>query len=284
MLHQRSLLVTLTLHCPTFRRADKDVTDRVLLDHHAGRNAGNFVKNLLPDEAAKKRTRAPAGSLAAILQHDADWRDWHIAQTSPFLEGARLLDIRNYDTYMAGHRERTGTRQALVDGFLPLYAQKIAQAKAALNGLFNEEDYPPANRLNFTVEFDVLPVPQSGHLVVDLTNAEVEELQAKLNHRLAQATDEARLDDLRKLAEPLSKLVTRSRKFPELWDDMGDVLDVLSRSNVSGDPTLEDLRRLAEQVHRGFTPDELKTSETRRQAAADQAKTILAKMQAYVTA
>ena len=83
--------------------------------------------------------------------HTLSWEDW----------GARILPAAAYFDYMNEQRGFKTAFDAAADQFERNYVQYVNDAKAALNGMFDPDDYPDVYdiRARFAFETIVSPLP-----------------------------------------------------------------------------------------------------------------------------
>ena len=103
-LHEKSVLIDLTLTSITTSRIDQSVTADVLHRNAAGKDAGRWVSKLWPKEA-----------IDPIQKHDAKTGTLHREMTLPWLDNSkRILPTARFDEYMRIMRDRRPEREDLV--------------------------------------------------------------------------------------------------------------------------------------------------------------------------
>jgi hypothetical protein len=216
-LNERALLVD--LHVGTWHAniKDKKVSKKVIKEHNASDNAGNFNKNLLPFECAEYK---------AIRQAERDARDFHWEQTAPWIDGGiRILTGANFMNYMAGMRERKATFDLAVEEFVPLYPsllEKAAKPKPeGLGDMFNIADYPNQAVIKNEFEFRVkrMPIPAGCDFRLGLNPEQIESLREEYDRDLKQQEETA-------MREVWDRLYTVVKKASE---DLGDKRRVSTR-------------------------------------------------------
>jgi hypothetical protein len=154
-----------------------------------------------------------------------------------------------------------------------------------LNGLFREEDYPAAEKLRkkFGVKLEVLPIPTGNDFRVQMSAEEqarvAREIDANVRESLTRGTE----DLWKRLREVVSHMVDRlnepeSHFHATLVTNVFDLVELLPRLNVNGDP---DLNRFAEQIKQrlcGLTAQDLKKRDLLRMATATDAAEIVAEI------
>jgi hypothetical protein len=282
-IRDRALLVWLTISTWTARKYDRKVSEKVNNDYHASADAGRYNKFLLPGDAASyKALITIAGSIRQ--QHYADTLAWSD-------EGWRCLPTANYMQYTETYRKRKAEFDAALDEFVRDYPALKATAKAKLNGLYKEEDYPSAQdirqRFNLAVEF--APIPAEGDIRVDLSAAQIASIEASIASRIDSAVSLATGDAWSRLHTVVSKINERLQDPDAIFRDSlvenaNDVCDVLKRLNVTNDPDLESMRvRVMRELTR-YSPDALRTNASQRSTVAAAADKILRDMSAFYAA
>ncbi len=88
-----------------------------------------------------------------------------------------------------------------VESFFAVYPRYVEQVRPELNGLFREEDYPPAAKLRqkFGIRLEILPIPSGEDFRVEMS-----------------AKEQARISRARSCQRPTLALTRklRSRKIP----------------------------------------------------------------------
>ncbi|MHB9008693.1 MAG: hypothetical protein ACYDC1_17400 [Limisphaerales bacterium] len=278
MLHQRALMVTLSFGGWGQTTKDDDATEIVVKETGASRNSGDFGKKRFPHDPLKP-----------LRKYDDSKREWFRDQTQPFMEGVRILDIRNYQTVVDGIRqirsERAGVIAQCGFGDATRYRENKELARQALASLYREEDYLPFDDVYERLEkitFELLPLSDSKHVILDMAEEELGEVRAHYEQLMTERESSMTVATYQRLAEPLIKLLSRQKMFGELWEEWKDVIDTVARNNPTRDANLEALRQEAEAIRRKFDGvDLLKAEDARAKAQAD-TKALLAKMAGYL--
>lgn len=274
MLHDRAILIDLTLTSITTSRIDQSVTTDVLRRNGAKEDAGRWVSRLWPKEA-----------IDPIVRHDAKTGTLHREMTLPWLDNSkRILPTARFDEYMRIMRERRPEREALVrDHFIGRYAHWLHEARTMRQHLFRPAEYPDqataAARFSFRVEAE--PVPHKNDFRVQLSGPDLAEMQSVLEDRLAEAARIARNDLAARITEPLVRMVERladpDAKFKDsLIENIRTVAEAIPALNITDDPTLEAARQRILSGLATLDPETLRQSRSDRTRAASEANHILA--------
>jgi hypothetical protein len=283
-LHNQAMLVRLAINMWTARKYDRKVSDKVAVDHGAGSDAGRYNKVLVARDAIK-----------AIEKMAGAARTFHYENTLPWSDtGARILPSMNFDHYSAQMRQLRADFERAVTQFADSYPVLVEDARALLNGMFNEQDYPHASsikgRFGFSITID--PIPLAADFRVDLAYDETERIRQEIETRVQEAQTEAmrslwkRLyDAVKHMAEKLLK-EREDGKSPIFHDtlvtNLCELAALLPRLNVTDDPNLEAMRKEVEDRLCVHDPQELRDQPGVRQEVAKDAKAILDSMAGYL--
>jgi hypothetical protein len=275
-LHDRAILIDLTLTSLTTSRTDQGVTASVLRANAAKDDAGRWVSRLWTKEA-----------IDPIARHDAKTGSLHREMTLSWLDNSlRILPTARFDEYMQVMRDRRPEREAIIrDHFIGRYAHWLQEAANMRQGLYRPAEYPDVATAaaRFTFRVEAQPVPHRDDFRVSLSAGDMREMQAILDDRLVEAGKVARNDLVARISEPLVRIVERLSdpdcKFKDsLIDNIRTIAGAIPAFNVTDDPALEDVRL---RIHRGLAqldPDTLRESRSDRTRAAAEANQILASL------
>ena len=280
-LSEKAMLAKLSISKWSARKHDKGVSAEVARTHGTAQDRGRYNKVLVAQEALK-----------AIQQAESTARTFHYTQTLPWKDdGARILPSLNYLTYTAEIRRLKAEFEAAVNDFLYSYLDLVGQARLDLNGLFNHEDYPTADRIGrkFSFEVEIDPLPTAADFRVNLQGDEVGRIQAEIEGRLKAAQNTAMSDLFTRLYEVVKhaaeKLTDKTAIFRDsLITNIQDLVDLLPRLNLTDDPQLEALRLDVSNKLLGYEPDTLRKDQFARMETAQAAQDILGAMAGYTNA
>lgn len=278
-IHSRAMLIRLSVSCWDGRRFDKKITDEVNTRHAATKEAGRYNKHLLGGRKASP-THMEAVSKGKAL------RTAFYAQTLPWAdEGWRLLPTANYDTFTDSMRKVRASFDAAVDTFILDYPRLKESAKALLNGMYCEDDYPTVDsiRERFRFSIDFAPVPSKGDFCLNLPADQLISIQDSTMERVESATKDAMQEIWKRLHGVVQKvsetLESPKRVFRDtLISNVADMADALTRMNVTNDPTLESMRARVSAEIAELNPDTLRTQPRARKLAVKSADAILETM------
>lgn len=275
-LQQYTIMVALHLACPGLRRPDKDARRELADSKGTEEKAWSVSKLLFPHDPLKP-----------LRQFDDKMREqWFNLNTALFLEGMRITRITKLDELQAEFRDRRDERRQLVEAFTnpEAYERHKDLARQALNGEYDEANYPHPSKCDFTCELQVLPVPdkKQTHLLCEVTNEMLSDIEANTEHVLNRCVEQARNETLTKIMEPLVKLTSRVKMFPQLWDEMRQVSRAVDSCNITGDPAIDELRQAMLHLTVTHHPDACLKDDHARSSAQAEAKSILSRMQSLL--
>lgn len=275
-----AVLVNLAIPTAAMTRTHREVTRDVLTEKHAKANAGRFVKNLLPSRRA--------AAVQAVLN---ELRTWHYVRTTVWDDcGARLLAARAYLEYLEqfGQRKRAiadAVRSHLVDP----WDDMIAEARSEQGDLFDMGMMPGPNEIQARIvpRLIVLPVPQSGHLMVDLPAELLAEAREQLDQDVNNRLDASLKDVWGRVHDVLERVVDRLGSPDAIFRDSlienaRELVDLLPSLNVTGDKRLVDVTALLREKIACQEPGKLRQSPALRATVAQEAQAILAGVRAPI--
>lgn len=267
----RAMLANVTIGVWEARKHDREVTDKVNDEYHAGHEAGRYHKHLFG---------GPVPELSALVTASHYLRWTHYAQTLPWSDtGWRLLPTANYWEYRKIMQEKYEAFKDAVERFVSAYPRLVREAKSKLNEMYRESDYPAASSIarKYHAEFDVMPIPSGDDFRVTLPKEEMKRVAAEVEARVAQFVERAMQDAWARLDTAVSDLKDRLGRDAKglragVLVKLGELADVLGRLNLTNDPALEKARKqvltqLATLDAKGLKEDE--TTRTKAQAAVD---------------
>lgn len=273
------VLADLSISVWTARKFDRGATKRANEEAGADSHAGRFNKHLF----AGAETHRRIGKIAAAA------RNTHYQETLPWADkGARLLPTKNYLEYVEKLRSFEEDFNQAVQEFLDSYEDLCQEARFLLGELYNPDDYPSvaAVRAKFQWNLDFEPLPTTGDIRVELPAQEIEAMRQSLERRINSSIQEASKDAWARLHKVVANIRERLSDPDKIFRDslignVEDVVDLLTRLNVTGDPELEKMRRLVETELSTVAPEDLRKDEEYRNQTADKANEILNQMAAF---
>lgn len=278
-IHSRAMLVSLRISTWRASRLDKNITREVAERHGVLGSAGRYNKDLLPG------AEPYADLLKAVNLARAD----HYANTLAWSdEGWRMLPSANYMAYTEMMRKHASKFDTALAEFVREYPSLQYMAQKLLNGMYRQEDYPTAMELqrkfNFAIEY--APLPAKGDFRLDLPIDEIATIEARIEDRVSKATREAVEDSWKRLVECVDRVQERLADPKNIFRDSlvantRELVDTLSRLNVTNDPNLEAMRKRVSETLAVHEPQTLREDLDVREKTAKEAQDILAAMSAF---
>ena len=278
-----SMLVEFNASVWTARKLDKSATDEIVTSKNAAaKDAARVNKHLL----------AGRNELELIQQMIGRARQFVYDNSLPWSDsGLRLLPTINFERFAAKMNAFEEEFENLVGEFINIYPSLITAQAMALGDMFRRDDYPTQNELvsKFAFRVNYMPVPTAGDFRIDVGNAAMADLQAKLE-RVAQERIDAAMSDIRKrLGDHMRRMSDRlttdyvngeakQRRFHDsLVDGALELCDLTKALNVVNDMDLEGARSTLEQLLVGVSPADLRKNEAIRQDVKKNVDAILDK-------
>jgi hypothetical protein len=276
MITERAMLIAVHISLWTAVKHDRKVSQDVAHQHGAHLGAGRYNKHLLNGADKLDALRTLAGQIRQYLYKiTLPWSD----------EGLRLLPNDLYFDLMKRMREFEAAFEQGVEDFLLVYPSYIEQVKPELNGLFREEDYPSLDRLRekFSLSLKILPIKCGADFRVKMSAEERARIAREIDADVRQALTEGTEDLWKRLREVVSHMVDRlnepeSRFHASMVTNVAELVEILPRLNVNGDPDLNRLAAEARQRLCNYSSQELKKHDLLRVTTATDAADIVAEM------
>lgn len=281
-IHTRALLVWLSISTWSARKYDRAVSEQVNRQHAASSNAGRYNKFLLPGQS---------DAYNALVTLAGTIRTEHYSKTLAWSdEGWRVLPTADYMPYMAWYRQRKSEFLNAFDTFVAEYPAAREQAKALLNGLYKDSDYPDVQdmRKRFAVSVNVQPMPIASDIRCDLGQDQIDEISASVTEQVNSALGKATADAWQRLYTVVQRISERLSDADAIFRDSlienaRELCAALKSLNVAGDPNLESMRAAVEASLTVYEPDTLRENKRKRADVAAKADDILSQMSAYFT-
>lgn len=259
-----AMLVEFNAPVWTARKLDKSATEEVVTAKKAGaKDAARVNKHLL----------AGRDELEVIQKMVNRARQYVYDTTLPWSDsGLRLLPTTSFEKFTTKMNEYEEEFEKLVHDFVTIYPSLITAQALALGDMFRRDDYPSQNEImtKFSFRVNFMPVPTAGDFRVDVGNAAMDDIKAKLQ-RLADERVENAIADVRKrLGDHLLRMSDRlttdyvageakPRKFfDSLVDGALELCEMTKALNLTNDPALESVRSTLAQLLNGVTPTDLR--------------------------
>ncbi len=275
-----AVLVRLNISVWGASKRNKDLENEVARGKNADPKAMRMYDNLMVGSTGHKD----------VQKHAANVRLWHTNMTLPWDErGYRLCPTSLFLDYKSQHNLKKAAFDSMLDTFRVKYFSYRETARQYRGDMFNEEDYPPVAEVmsKFAWNFVVAPVPESGHLCIDLPEQEMQELRqscdAEVDRKVAEAAKENEkrlLKELQGISAKCTDTGDDDEDDKKRWHDTFvtnpiDLCRMLKHMNLSNDPKVEEARQRLEDVMAGKTKEMFKDSSTIRQEVKDEVDSII---------
>jgi hypothetical protein len=275
-----AVLVRLNISVWGASKRNKELETEVAVGKNADPRAMRMYDNLMVGSTGHKD----------IQLHAAKSRLWHNTMTLPWDErGYRICPTSIFLDYKSQHNLKKTQFDMMVSKFEHKYESYRDIAKEYRGDVFNEEDYPPVHEVmcKFAWNFVVAPVPESGHLCIDLPAQEMEELKASCDAEVERKIAEAAKENEKRLLKELQGI---SAKCTDTGNDEDDdkkrwhdtfvtnplqLCRMLKHMNLTNDPKVEEARQRLEDIMVGKTKDMFKDSPTVRKEVKEEVDSII---------
>jgi len=246
-LSRKATLVSLNASVWTARKLDRKITDEINTKHHAAADAGRYNKLLVQAECLKKINGIVTAARTTHYRFTLPWHD----------EGPRILPNEKFSDYANEMRDHKRAFERAADEFAENYPGFVEQAKARLNGMFNETDYPHATRIRskFKLDFDTSMLPEADDFRSDLdkdTEADIRAEIAASTKKAAAGIGQATADRIIEVVEHMATKLKEyhntkvaedgrtGRRFfmDSLVENVRDLAKLLPAFNLNNDPKL----------------------------------------------
>lgn len=262
-----AMLVELSISQWTGIKKDKKASQDVEAQNHADRGVTNVSKKLLGDCAELKAVHDFTSNVRTGIHYDL---------TLPWSNsGLRLLPTSKFFDYQNQMTALQTEWWKLVEAFLAAYEWEAAAAQAKLGSLFARDEYPTTEKLRgkFNFSINYMPMPEAGDWRVDVGRDAQEMLAAHYQKFYAEQTQASVMATWTVAAKALAAMSERladptendratktgSKVFRDsLVENVMDAIDKLEAFNLTGDPTMRQMRMRLQHIMDGVTPDALR--------------------------
>ncbi len=275
-----AVLVRLNISVWGASKRNKDLENEVARGKNADPKAMRMYDNLMVGSTGHKD----------VQKHAANVRLWHTNMTLPWDErGYRLCPTSLFLDYKSQHNLKKAAFDSMLDTFRVKYFSYRETARQYRGDMFNENDYPPVGEVmsKFAWNFVVAPVPESGHLCIDLPEQEMQELRQSCDEEVERKVAEAAKENEKRLLKELQGISAKctdtgddDEDDKKRWHDTFvtnpiDLCRILKHMNLSNDLKVEEARQRLEDVMAGKTKEMFKDSPTIRQEVKDEVDSII---------
>lgn len=281
-----AILVDLNISAWTARKLDKNVSSEIDVAKGTKAKGGNYNKHLL----------AGTDKLDAVQKIVSAARVWHYEQTLPWSDGgSRLLPMKNFFDYKKTLSTFEQHYWTAVGELEKEYPTLVTAAAFQLGALFNRNDYPDASTIRgkFRFSYVFMPVPTAGDFRIQAGDEALAELQAQADTHVNNRLNDAMKDIWTRLHECLTHMSTKLTDLPSprvlkdgtemyaqvfrdsLVNNAIELCGLLTKLNVTDDPSLEQARRKLEAAVTNVTADDLRDDDHMRSTLKSEVDGIL---------
>jgi len=291
----RIMIVRLGIHQWYPKKIDKKVSKEIADLHGVDQErAGEFHKILVNLSTIRPLQQAYRALRENVHNMTAPWEDG----------GQRALPAELYYNFCEQLRDDIQTTDRLADEYEGEYAEEIAKAEKELNGLFNQDDYPPPHvmRARFGVDYTFKPVANPDDVRVwGISDDAAAEIETQVRDSINSQVEQAQAHVFNQVVERAQEFIDKVSKFDDeaaasqndgkglrLYDSaIGNLRDVillvLEGMNFTGDQEIETLCKALKKSLSKVNTGKLKISpDVRKKSVADVEK-ILNKFQGYTS-
>jgi hypothetical protein len=283
--NERLMLVKLSEHQWYPRKYDKAVSEEIAKLHGAesAEAAGRYNKLLVEIDSIKPLKQAFTRLKAFHYEYTLPWSD----------RGERVLPVDLYFEYVEKVRDfREEIDRLAADFAYNEYERQREAAKVRLNGMFREQDYPPADqvygRFGVDVKFSPLPNPDDCR-VWGIGDQAAEQIQADVRANLEEATREAQQAVVNQVIERGHEFIEKvgryhkgdtKKLYATAVENLRDITSlVLKGLNVTNDLQLTALAKQLNELIDDTNIDKLKVGEDHRKEKIAKVEKTLAKFE-----
>lgn len=264
-LNEFAMLSSVTISYWQAARTDKKISDEIAKKHDVLSSVGHYRKYAINIKDEKYQ---------AVVTAAGDLRTTHHYYTMPWAnDGARILTAAMFETYSKAMREKRAAFDAAVAALLPEMPRLKDEARKALNGMFNDADYPTDMKRKFGVSQSIMPLPDADDFRTKLPTSAVKDIKANIQSEVMDGLQRAAHEPFERLYDAITKIAAKLADPKGIFRDtlitnLADLCQVLPGLNLMNDPRLDDLRRKAEELVADIDPQDLReTPKTRKKVA-----------------
>jgi len=286
-LNEKALIVQLKIGRPTTTRRDKV--------------AEEYIQREFGDDSLTARSRIfknKDNPVNKLLQEVRSIYNWHFAHTwASGEDGSRILSIKSLDEYRRTINDMIENLNRMKESVMPHYDQCVqmdinerTEYARAVNKASTVciTEYPSAAEFESRtyVSMRLLPLPERSHFLFDVDEADI----AGIDSYLQEIEQAVRVSTVRRLLEPVSKLITRISKPVEKGErfyesnitNVVDAVEAFKKVGVDDDPQLAATVRELDDVVKAHSTGALRDSDVARSQAKEQLQAVADRMAAFM--
>ena len=194
-----------------------------------------------------------------------------------------------YTLYQDEVRKCKKEYDVAVNEFVKSYPKHIEDARKALNGMFNEKDYPTQQSIEtrFGIRINFSPLPSGSDFRVNLEKDELSSMKEDVDQRVQDAIKDAIKDLWQRLAQPIKHMVEKLKQPDAVFrntliDNLKEIIEVIPALNVIEDPNLSKIVKECKEQLLKHTAEDLRDVKEIRNDVRANAEKLLKKMEGYI--
>jgi hypothetical protein len=276
-LTERAMTVALHLSAWRAQRVDKRITQEVLLERKASKDAGRFEKHLVPPAALDGVSKAHSKARARHYSMTLPWGD----------EAVRILSAAAFFDYTAAMTQERASCESEYTKFCARYPELRTEAPERLGKeLFSATDFPDAHdiREKFNFQLVIMPIADQDDFRVDIGEAAVKKIRASIEEELSSRYSAAQRDLYTRLLDTVKHFTTTMAATDKVFRDttvtkLGDLARLAPKLSLTPDPKLDEVCAEILRLTDSVATDELRTNDLLRSATARRAQATLTKLE-----
>jgi hypothetical protein len=293
-LSTKTMIVKLSTQLLGTSGKDNDATDVVNSFLQTSLQAGYY-----------KKCKIDTASLKPLMTVVRQARDYHRTVTRPFGDDKwRMLPatkVKEYTQKMRGFKQDFKMEISDLESTWPaVIARQKLRLDSTKGTLFNPEDYPyvepdpngsapyiiskPVKLDHFySMDYELSPTPDEGHIIIDLEAETIQELKDDLNKKNKKKLEDSKLELWRRLIDPvknMAKICTEDKSVHKsLTKNIEKELSILSDLNVTNDIDLTNAIKEIKDQLTGYTPGQIRHDKGLKKDLGNKAAVLTDKMQ-----
>jgi len=279
----RALLVNTKVRVWTGEKRDRPTSREICTMKGAVDNAVRVNKSLLGEH------------ISAVQSAERAVRQTGNERTLPWMDdGTRILKGSTFVAFAEAMAGPIRQFDAAVEAFIAAYPDIKHEAERRLGDAYAESDYPPVTRLKerFGVKLTYLPIPSQEDFRVNLADDEIAAVRRNAEEAMRGTVNDAVRSLLDRLREPVAHMASRLRLYrrtssgkvqnmfrDSLVENVRAIVRLAPALNIMDDPRIAGLCAEIERHLTIYDPEDLRHSAELRESVADEADTILKRMQ-----
>ena len=258
-IHERAMIVTLSTSSWAASRTDKNLSKELTDKYHAKADRARVRKQLIDKDAIKDLHGA---IIAAKQIHNRSTLPWDD-------HGGRILPVEQIEKYRESMAVAENAIAEKRRAFCESYVELVAQAREDLGDMFDHMDYPPPQDISrkFGMRFDIDPIPNSAHFIVDLNAEDAAKIKEEIDKRTTAKVEHAMVTLAERIESSLRALIEKlgfdadgnpRRVHASAIDALDAIADSVAVLNLTNDKRLARLAARIKKAIMGLDADEVR--------------------------